>query len=298
MSKFDGVLKTVWLLIGVLALLWMGVVKVPYEYRRWENRRESSRRKPSPKRELGVIIGAQAEQDRVEGIRRQGLRFGEVIDPLLAERSHADSVLPLSVDDWLLVPVNLATFGKPSLFNSIGSEYMVEVKESTYTWKQSVAIGDYARAPVHGVNIVFYRRDGSAVKLLLEQPAWISAVLVPNRKGDQFYYEMAFFDTNGDDRLDQKDDLSLWTSEKDGSNLVEVWMPAGQIEVTRYREPLSGDLFGTIVRDTDLDGAITEYDQPALFRMAIGDTVAMPVVPEAIVSKVHNIVFGEKKDHK
>jgi hypothetical protein len=143
------------------------------------------------------------------------------------------------------------------------------------------------------VNIVFYRRDGSSDHLLMEKPAWINAVLIPDNPADRYFYEISISDTNGDERLDIKDNMTLWSSEPDGTGLSPVWMPAGEVESTRYREPLSGDFFGTIVKDTDLDGSITQYDRPNLFRLSIGDTVATSVVTEAMVKRIHNIVFGE-----
>lgn len=39
MHRLDTPLKTVWLIIGLLLLLWLGAVRMPSEWRRWQSRR-------------------------------------------------------------------------------------------------------------------------------------------------------------------------------------------------------------------------------------------------------------------
>ena len=58
------------------------------------------------------------------------------------------------------------------------------------------------------------------------------------------------------------------------------------------REPLSGYLFITHLQDTDGNGRIDEHDQPMLTRVALGDTVARVVVPEAMIEAIRGIVSG------
>jgi hypothetical protein len=286
----DQFLKIIWLIIGVAVLAWIGLVRVPQEWQNWERQRDRARhhRQMTP-REPGVIVGEQAAQDRGERLRRQGLRFSMVLDPRLKAMATDGFGEEFREDDWLLVPVSLATFEKPRAIQMASRDHD---PAADYTWKHGAISEDYATVRLQAVNIVFYRRDGSAERLLVDRPAWIQSVLLPRHAGDLYFYEMAIADTNGDDRIDGDDGLTLWSSRPDGTDLRIVWLPQGEVAPTRYREPVSGDVFGTVVKDTDHDGAITEYDRHELFRIAIGDTVAEAVVSEQVVEEIEAIVFG------
>lgn len=292
MSRIDPFLKVIWLIIGLLVIAWLGFVKIPREWQRWELKRERDRRPPRVQREPGVIVGEQATNDREERIRRQGLRFSVVLDPVLKSGSTDGQTREFRGSDWLLVPVSLATFSRPQVPPAART---VHDPTTDYTWKSGMIGGDYTNVRLQAVNVVFYRRDGSQDRLLLDQPAWIQGILLPKDQSGLYFYEMATADTNGDDRIDGDDGITLWSSRADGSDLRVVWMPRGEVAPTRYREPSSGDLFGTVVSDTDEDGEFTEYDQHELFRIAIGDTVARSVVSPEIVERIQAIVFDGRE---
>lgn len=161
------------------------------------------------------------------------------------------------------------------------------------TWKPGGGIPGFNRFELGAVNLVFYRRDGGGQRLLLERPAWLHAVYLPEEPGHgDYYYELGLADTSGDDRLDHQDAMTLWASAPDGSDLRRVWLPAGQVASTGFREPLSGDLFTSLLRDTDGDGRLSPFDQPQLVRLALGDTTAVTVVSDALVERINDIVFG------
>jgi len=290
MTRIDPVLRIVWLIIGIALLAWLGLARGPQEWRRWEARREYARRPPGPPREPGIIVGGQAAADRAAGVRRQGLRCPQVIDPCRPAAGRREDPRPYRDDDWLVVPVVLATFSQP-LEADMAMEIALPIE--AYTWKPSGPLGGYHGVGVDAVNLVFCRRDGRGTRLLLDRPAWVRTLYIPEEPGRPYLYDLAVADTNGDDRLDGMDGLTLWRSATDGSGLVPVWLPAGDVAPTSYREPLSGDLFGTVTRDTDGDGRITEYDRPALFRVALGDTTARMVVPDSVMARIEGIVFGD-----
>lgn len=290
MSRIDPILKVIWLIIGLFAIAWLGLVRVPHEWQRWEASRERDRRPPHVQREPGVIVGEQATQDREQRVRRQGLRFSVVLDPALQSDKVEGQSRQFRGSDWLLVPVSLATFSRPQ---AMPAALRVHDPAADYSWKSGIIGDDYTNVRLQAVNIVFYTRDGSKDRLLLDQPAWIQGVLLPKNRSGRYFYEIAISDTNGDDRIDGEDGITLWSSEPDGTDLDMVWMPSGEVSPNRYREPASGDLFGTVVSDTDNDGEITEYDRHELFRIAIGDTVSRSVVSLDVIERIEGIIFGD-----
>ena len=291
MSRLDRLTRIVWLIIGIAVLVWLGAVRAPEAWRRWETRRARTHRPAPTRRDHGVVVGEQARQDRAAGVQRQGLRFGQILDPKRPLMVWSDDPAGLDPDDWLLIAVQLAEFSHPRVSTAMPLNPINP--QAQYTWKLEGTIGGYQRVPLRAVNIVFYRRDGGGDRLLLEQPAWIHAVFLPADPSERFYYEIATADTNDDDRLNEDDDATLWSSRADGSDLRLVWMPPGRVESNRFREPLSGDVFGTLVTDSDGDGMVTRYDRSQLFRIALGDTLARSVVSETLVSRLREIVFGE-----
>lgn len=294
MSRIDRILKIIWLVIGVLVLGWIGVVAAPREWRRWEGQRAAARRPARAPVERAVIVGEQAAVDRDEGVRRQGLRFAMILDPALRSDPSPGVEQPLREDDWLLIPVILESYSRPMV---TGAAMMVYTDGTgAYTWKPGAIGGDYRQVGLNAVNVVFYRRDGKEERLLTDRPVWFQGVQFPVKPGGRYFYELAISDTDGDDRINEKDGLTLWSSRPDGSDFKLVWMPKGQVEPTRFREPVSGDFFGTVATDTDEDGLITEYDRRELFRLAIGDTAARAVVSRAMVKRLEGIVFGSAAD--
>lgn len=291
MSRVDGIVKVIWLVIGVVVLGWLAFVAAPREWRQWERQRAAAARRPDrPTPEPAVIVGEQATLDREGGIRRHGLRFGPILDPRMRVDQPRGESPQLREDDWLLIPVALETYRRPQEIPSPMD--MVDDAMSHYTWKSGEIGGEYRQVGIQAVNIVFYRRDGRDERLLTDRPAWIQGVHFPHDPGRLFFYELAISDTNGDDRINSQDGLTLWSSRPDGTDFQLVWMPKGQVEPARFREPVSGDFFGTVMYDVDKDGQITEYDRPELFRLAIGDTVARSVVPREMVERLEGIVFG------
>ena len=292
MIQLDRALKIVWLTIGVVVIVWLGMVRVPNEWSRWQQRRVRDNRPLPVRQEPGVIVGEKAARDRAASVVRQGLRFSGILDPALKSAYGGDITRPLKGGDWLLIPVGLSTYSKPKV---PPPAMLREVDpRANYTWKSGLIGGDYRIIQLRAVNVVFYRRDGRDERLLLNRPAWVQAVLLPQTPDSPYYYELAVSDTNGDGRIDQTDAITLWTSGSDGSDLRLVWMPDGRVEPKRYREPMSGDLFGTVVDDTDGDGEITEYDRHELFRVAIGDTSARAVVSKSTIAEIEDIVYGEQ----
>lgn len=290
MPKLDKSLKIVWLVIGLATLFWLGTDGVPAEYRQWERRLMGSRRTLHPHQEPGILVGERAEQDRMAGIRRQGLRFGRILDPTSSvSRRPGGSSVPADPLDWLLIPVTLATFSRPVEAEAI----MVNPPDDEYRWHPGNSYGGYMRMPLSAVNVVFYRRNGSEDRLLLDRPAWVEAVYLPAHRGEAYYYEIAVLDRNGDGRITGYDGMTLWTANPDGTGLHIIWLPPGEIRTDPYHEPLSGDLFGTMCQDTDGDGKITEYDQPELFRMALGDTASRSVVSAQTMARLKEISFPQ-----
>lgn len=290
MPKLDKSLKIVWLVIGLATLFWLGTDRVPAEYRQWERRLMGSRRTLHPRQEPGILVGGQAEQDRMAGIRRQGLRFGRILDPTSSvSRRPGGSSVPADPLDWLLIPVTLATFSRPLEEEAI----KVFAPGDEYRWHPGNSYGEYTRVGLQAVNVVLYRRDGSEDRLLLDCPAWVEAVYLPAHRGEPYYFEIAASDKNGDGRITGYDGMTLWTANPDGKDLHIIWLPPGEIRTDPYREPLSGDFFGTMCQDTDGDGKITEYDQPELFRMALGDTASRSVVSAQAMTRLKEISFPQ-----
>jgi len=288
---FDRTLKSIWLVIGALIICWLGFVRVPQEWEAWGQRRDRANRPLPMQRERGVIVGDRAAKDAAEGVLRQGLRFSAIVDPALAVPRGKGTLREFRDDDWLLIPIVLATYTKPV---TVSSDDAVKVRlgRADYTWKSGSFGGDYQSIRLHAVNLVFYMRDGGSERLLLDQPAWIQSVLLPKESSALYYYELAVSDSNGDDRIDRLDNLTLWSSNNDGTDLQLVWMPNGEVAPIRYREPKSGDLFFTVSDDSDGNGEIDEYDRVEMFRIAVGDTISKAVVSDATVAKIEEVVFG------
>lgn len=293
MSKLDCAAKAVWLVIGVIIIVWLSAIRGPAEYRRWSTTRQRAERPVPVRQEPGVIIGESAAHDQVEGVKRQGIRFGTIIDPSLLSAGQEGTKIPLSEKDWLLVPVQLVTYVSPQRFEVEGANYMVKVRSPAYEWKPNGNLAGHVRASVGGVNLVFCRRGGGKSSVLLDRAGWISSVFLPTQGEGQLFYELALADTNGDDRVDSRDSLALWVSEANGSNLRLVWMPSGQVEPNWYSEPPSGDQVLSVTYDTNSDGEINEYDQPELFRLSLGDTAATSLVSPESMAELNEIAFGK-----
>ncbi|MBU2500233.1 hypothetical protein KJ682_02775 [bacterium] len=293
MSNLDKAAKWVWLIVGVFILVWICTIRGPSEYRRWWAARQRAESPAPVRQEPGVIVGETASQDQIEGVKRQGIRFGTIVDPALVRGGLDSTAASMRENDWLLVPVQLVTYVTPQRFEIEGAEYMVEARAPDYEWKPNGNIAGHIRAGVGGINLVFCRRSGGESTVLLDRAAWISSVFLPDQPGGRLFYELAVVDTNGDDRVDSRDSLTLWASDADGSNLRQVWMPAGRVEPNRYSEPLSGDQVLSVTSDTNSDGVINEYDQPKLFRLSLGDTVATVLVSAESMAKLNSIAFGK-----
>jgi hypothetical protein len=95
-------------------------------------------------------------------------------------------------------------------------------------------------API--VNILLLPASGSP-RLLFSQPAYVKEINRASGPGDSLQqwiaFEAAFDDSNGDGKLDQADERTLWIADREGLNLRRV-LPAGWT-VSWYR-PFRGGL--------------------------------------------------------
>ena len=304
MKLFDLAVKSVWLIIGLVLLVWLGFARGPQEWTQWQRARERARAQRSapvrPAPEPAIIVGEPAAADRAAGLERQGIRFPRVLDPCRVDGVRIDHQQAPRPDDWLLIAVTLETYMQPRV-NAPPPPRTIEAAalDSGYRWSAGVGFAGYRRIPLQAVNIVFYRRDGTDAHLMLDSQAWVEAVYLPYdaagyRREERYYVELATADTNGDGRVGRGDDVTLWSISPSGRDLSLIWLPPGDVIARGEREPLSGDLFFTHRQDTDGSGTIDEHDQPMLMRVALGDTVARTVVPAAMIEVIRGIVFGRE----
>lgn len=85
------------------------------------------------------------------------------------------------------------------------------------------------------INVIFFSPGDSEGTLLFDQPAFVSGVRFPSGPDDSLRtwleYEVALQDTDGDRRLDEKDEVSLYVSDLAGRGLTRV-LPEGQSYVS------------------------------------------------------------------
>ena len=75
------------------------------------------------------------------------------------------------------------------------------------------------------VNLLFYSEDDPEGTLLFDREVWVQGAEIPGEPDgsqDCILYGVVADDTNGDGRLNQPDDTSLWISDLQGRDLVRL----------------------------------------------------------------------------
>jgi hypothetical protein len=229
--EIDIWLKRIWMLIGVLILLFLVVVGVilAVEFFTLHNHH------------AGVLVGQAAKPKGPDSLVTQDLSF--------------DRPQQVGRTDLLCIGARVK-----ELESSTPASSMRIMKYSEFSYG------------LHNLlNIVFTKSDGSGSYLLLNRKGFIKTADIPTpRDSTQFYnlYDIAFFDTDNDGRINGNDSSQLYISDLDGKRLSQV-TPSGDILRWYDKTDKSKQIF-LLLQQNPLNEKISPHDWPE--RLFVYDT--------------------------
>jgi hypothetical protein len=189
--KLDIWLKRIWMLIGILILLSLLAVGAILTVEYFTSHNYNA----------GVLVGQAAKPKGPDSLVTQDLSF--------------DRPQPIGRTGLLCIGVRIK-----ELESSIQAGSMLTKRYSEPSWG------------LHNLlNIVFTKSDGSGSYLLLSRKGFIKMADIPTPADSaQFYnlYDIAFFDTDNDSRINGNDSSQLYISDLDGKHLSQI-TPTGSI---------------------------------------------------------------------
>jgi hypothetical protein len=194
--NIDSWIKRIWLTIGILVLVLfvvMGVVML------WEYLITS-------RQHTGILIGPDAHPKGVDSLVAQD------IVPHFPQR--------IGTTDLVYIGLHIRDLSAP-------------------TPAASMRIMKYSGEPMYPqanlVNIIISKKDGSGAHLLLHRKAFIKTADIPSTYDSLrtfCLYDIVFYDSNKDGRINEADSSQLYISDLDGEHLTQV-IPDGAILVNQ-----------------------------------------------------------------
>ena len=132
------------------------------------------------------------------------------------------------------------------------------------------------------VNVLVRHARNGAMHLLLKENAVIHTLEYPQSPSNEkyqdteslfpppgvLYWEIAFEDSNGDNVIDERDDLGAYLSGPDGRDLERISPTPSRVLEKTY-DKKHNMLILRIVRDTNLDKSIDDQDTPSLIEVNV-----------------------------
>ncbi len=255
MNKLDKILKYLWLINGIIFLIWSYFSIYPHMYRLFKP-------KPASKRS-GVIVGEKLSKAREKGFELQAIKLES---PKRIERNN-----------YLIIPVSQKDYPNP--------QPSTQQIRSQAQWRSTY----YNQAGLFN-NLIFMKEDGSDKHLLFKNKVAILSFSIPRKDiGDIIYYRIVEKDTNGDDRLDYSDEYSFYTSDLEGKHLEKFEIPSGKL---RYIYPVqdTGDLIIFLTKDTDKDGQYSEYDNDFVYKLNLQSKNIEEIVGSKLIYNIREIL--------
>jgi hypothetical protein len=221
--EIDIWLKRIWTLIGALVLiilLVIGVILIVQYF-------------TSHGHDAGVLVGQAAKPKGPDSLVTQDLSF--------------DKPQQVGRTDLLCIGVKVK-----ELESSIPASSMRIMKYSEYSYGLN-----------NLVNVIFTKSDGSGSYLLLNRKGFIKTADIPTPKDSvQFYnlYDIAFFDSDNDGRINGSDTSQLYISDLDGKHLSQV-TPSGDI-VSWYDKTDNGKQIFILIKQNPSNSNIPSHDWP------------------------------------
>lgn len=202
--------------------------------------------------------------------------------------------LPLNTDggDYFIVPVTLEKkkLGEERSFSQVQ-------KVSSYDSYGSSGGSFYGSGPYY--NLVFIHKKTGETKPLLQKKGFIEGVYFPEKDYRDkakvtpltfLLYRIATTDTNQDGVLNGKDALTGYTSNVDGTNLVQITPENTKMDGWRY-DSEAKTLFVKVVNDSNKDNKFKWDDTEALLAVdVLIPKVGKEVISEDIKSKISMIL--------
>ena len=185
----DVWLKRIWLIIGILVLLSIVMTGVVLLYQLFT----------SPPHRTGVLAGIGAQPKGPDSLITQDLSY--------------DQPRPVGRTDFIFIGVRIK-----ELSSAIKAPPGLQASSDMSFYGSSFSIH-------HKVNIIFTKRNGLGSYLLLDKKAFIQAADIPSPKDSlQNFnlYDIAFYDTNHDGRINESNSSQLFISDITGHNLFPI----------------------------------------------------------------------------
>jgi hypothetical protein len=142
--------------------------------------------------------------------------------------------------------------------------------------------------PTAVVNVLVRHADTGAMHLVLKESAVVQTLEYPQpRTGSEepesanafppagvLYWEIAAEDSNGDDVIDEEDDVGTYLSDINGRNLARITPKPSRVLEKTY-DKKRNTLLLRILRDTNGDGNLDDNDTPTLIESSIAQRKMM-----------------------
>lgn len=157
-----------------------------------------------------IIVGEELVKAKKEGLLLQGLTY--------------DVPEQIKYSDFYILPISVETYQNSK--QNRGYEYADDIQE----------VEDV-------VNVVFLDKDLAPVRTLLDRKAFIHSMRYPGKTEHDYEeegadtiqrhitYEIAFEDSNKDERIDSDDNLGLYLSKPDGSDFTTI---SSDVDIRSY----------------------------------------------------------------
>jgi len=224
-------LKRIWLLIGLLILLSLLVTGVIFLVTYISSSNNTS----------GVLVGDDATPKGPDSLITQDLTF--------------DRPYPVAKTDLMYIGVRIKQLSAPAPAKTISA---MKFSMSQYR-------------PQNTVNVVITKRDGSEAYPLLDRKAFIRTVDIPSPNEpprEYAVFDIAFFDTDHDGRINENDSSQLYISDLTGEHLTQV-TPFGQC-VRWYEKSPDGKHVFVLLQQRPASGNLPSIDWPE--RLCVIDT--------------------------
>jgi hypothetical protein len=188
----------------------------------------------------------------------------------------------------------VAVYGSPYQFIRVVSDrFVVRNKPAVLPEKRygsySSEAPSYDTCGIYGsdrpsavINVMVRNADNGATHLVLKENAVVHTLEYPQlpAKGNAeesawsfpppgvLYWEIALDDSNGDNVIDERDDLGAYLSGPDGHNLVRITPESSRVLEKTYDRKRNVQTL-RIVRDTNNDKTIDEKDSPSLIEVNV-----------------------------
>lgn len=130
------------------------------------------------------------------------------------------------------------------------------------------------------INVLARNADNGAMHLMLKENAMIHALEYPQPPVDDgarraaasfpptgmMYWEIAFEDSNGDNFMDEHDDIGAYLSDVEGKHFTRITPPASRVLEKTY-DSKRRKLLLRIVRDSNQDKTLDDRDTPSLIEV-------------------------------